>query len=110
MAENSKAKQLLYPVGIESLFINFMEGGKDNRNEIPEYESEIYRMDNIVTLGIAGEPTTITKWASNKMFVNASKNSKLLLNLTHVALPQEVKDKMKDLKHEKGVAFETGGI
>lgn len=110
MAENSKAKQLLYPVGIESLFINFMEDGKDNRNEIPEYEPEIYRMDNIVTLGIAGEPTTITKWASNKMFVNASKNSKFLLNLTHVALPQEVKDKMKDLEHEKGVAFETGGI
>lgn len=110
MAETAKAKQLLYPVGIESLFINFMLDEKDTRNEIPEFEEEIYRMDNIVTLGIAGEPTTITKWASNKMFVNATKNSKFLLNLTHVALPQEVKDKMKALEHEKGVAFETGAI
>src|SRR5690625_4157701 len=87
-----------------------MEGKQDTRDEIPEYEPEIYRMDNIVTLGIAGEPTQIIKWASNKMFVNASKNSKFTLNLTHVALPQEVKDKMKGIEHEKGVAFEKSGI
>src|SRR5699024_2852472 len=110
MAEVAKGKQLLYPVGIESLFIAFMEGKKDSRDEIPTYDSEIYRMDNIVTLGIAGEPSIMQKWASNKNFVSASKNSKFTLNLTHVALPQEVKDKMKDLEHEKGVAFETGGI
>lgn len=110
MAEVAKGKQLLYPVGIESLFIAFMEGKKDSRDEIPTYDSEIYRMDNIVTLGIAGEPSIMQKWASNKIFVSATKNSKFTLNLTHVALPQEVKDKMKDLEHEKGVAFETGGI
>lgn len=110
MAEVAKAKQLLYPVGVESLFIAFMEDKKDNRDEVPTYEEEIYRMDNIVTIGIGGEPSTVQKWASNKIFVNATKNSKFILNLTHVALPQEVKDKMKDLEHEKGVAFETGGI
>lgn len=69
----TKAKELLYPVGIESLFIAFMTGGKDTRDEIPEYDAEIYRMDNIVTLGIGGEPATVSKWASNKMFVNAFK-------------------------------------
>lgn len=110
MATTPKSKELLYAVGVESLFLNFMTDGKDTRDAIPTYESEIYRMDNIVTIGIAGNPTQIVKWASNKMFVNASKNSKFNLNLTHVAFPQEVKDKMKGLIHEKGVAFEKGGI
>lgn len=107
---SDKAKELLYSVGIESLFIAFMLGKKDKRDEIPTYESEIYRMDNIVNIGIAGNPAVIQKWASNKLFVSATKNSKFTLNLTHVALPQEVKDKMKDLSHQKGVAFERGGI
>lgn len=106
----SKAKELLYTVGIESLFIAFMTGGKDTRDEIPTYDQEIYRFDNIVSIGIAGNPTQITKWASNKLFVSATKNSRITLNLTHVALPQEVKDKMKGLSHQKGVAFETGGV
>lgn len=106
----TKSKEVLYPVGVESLFIAFMTGGKDTRDEIPTYDTEIYRMDNIVTLGIAGNPTTVTKWASNKMFVNASKNSSFTLNLTHVALPQEVKDKMNGFDVEKGVAFDTGNV
>ncbi|OAK72688.1 major tail protein [Lederbergia galactosidilytica] len=110
MAETSKAKQLLYPVGIESLFIAFMTEKKDNRDSIPTYETEIYRMDNIVTIGIAGNPTTVVKWASNKMFVNASKNSKFNLNLTHVAFPQEVKDKMDGVTSKKGVAFGTSQV
>lgn len=109
MAEN-KAKQLLYEVGVESLFIAFMNDKKDTRDEIPTYEPEIYRMDNIVSIGIAGNPSQVQKWASNKLFVNATKNSKFTLNLTHVTLPQEVKDKMKGLTHQKGVAFERGGV
>lgn len=107
---DEKAKQVLYPVGVESLFIAFMDDKKDSRDEIPSYDEEIYRMDNIVSIGIAGNPTTVTKWASNKMFVNASKNSMFTLNLTHVALPQEVKDKMNGFDIEKGVAFDTGGV
>lgn len=110
MAETPKAKQLLYPVGIESLFIAFMTEKKDSRNEIPTYDAEIYQMDNIVTIGIAGDPKTVVKWASNKMFVNASKNSKFTLNLTHVALPQEVKDKIDGIIAEKGVAFGTSKV
>ncbi|MCJ7840506.1 phage tail protein [Lederbergia sp. NSJ-179] len=110
MPETSKAKQLLYPVGIESLFIAFMEGGKDSRDAIPTYDTEIYRMDNIVELGIAGNPTTVVKWASNKMFVNASKNSKFTLNLTHVALPQEVQDKMDGVTPVKGISFSNAKV
>jgi len=109
MAE-SKAKQLLYQVGVESLFIAFMNGGKDSRDELPTYEPEIYRLDNIVSIGISGNPSQVQKWASNKLFVSATKNSKFTLNLTHVALPQEVKDKMKGITHQKGVAFERGGV
>lgn len=109
MVEN-KAKQLLYEVGVESLFIAFMNDKKDTRDEIPTYEPEIYRMDNIVSIGIAGNPSQVQKWASNKLFVIATKNSKFTLNLTHVTLPQEVKDKMKGLTHQKGVAFERGGV
>src|SRR5690625_3727552 len=107
MAETAKSKQLLYPVGIESLFIVFWENQEDKRDELPEFESEIYRMDNIVTLGIAGNPTEVVKWASNKIFVSASRNTQFDLNLTHVALPQEVKDKMDGVTPIKGVSFET---
>ena len=106
----NKAKELLYPVGVESLYIAMMTGGKDTRDEIPTYEVEIYQLDNIVTIGIAGNPTTIVKWASNKMFVNASKNSKFTLSLAHVALPQELKDLIDGVIAEKGVVFGTGGV
>lgn len=106
----TKAKQLLYPVGIESLFIAFMTSGKDSREAIPTYDTEIYQLDNIVTIGVAGNPTVTQKWASNKLFVNASKNSKFNLNLTHVALPQEVKDKMDGNADEKGVVFGTSKV
>lgn len=106
----TKAKELLYPVGIESLYLAMMTGGKDTRDAIPGYDVEIYQLDNIVTLGIAGNPTTVVKWASNKMFVNASKNSKFTLNLAHVALPQEVKDKIDGIVAEKGVSFGTSKV
>ncbi|RHW37323.1 phage tail protein [Neobacillus notoginsengisoli] len=105
-----KAKELLYPVGVESLFIAFMTENKDSRDALPTYDTEIYQLDNIVSIGIAGNPTTVQKWASNKMFVNAFKNSKFTLNLTHVALPQEVKDKMDGITAEKGVAFGTSKV
>jgi phi13 family phage major tail protein len=106
----TKAKELLYPVGIESLFIAFMTGGKDSRSAIPTYDTEIYQMDNIVEIGIAGNPTSITKWASNKMFVNASKNSNFTLTLTHVALPQEVMDKINGVTPVKGIAFNKSDV
>src|SRR5690625_2525125 len=110
MSEKPKSQQILYAVSIESLFIAFMNEKKDTRDAIPTYETDIYRMDNIVTIGIAGNPTTVVKWASNKMFVNASKNSSFTLNLTHVSFPQEVKDKMDGVDSVKGVAFGTSKV
>lgn len=110
MATGTKAQQLLYIVSIESLYLSFMTGGKDSRDAIPEYDTQVYQMDNIVELGIEGNQTTVTKWASGKMFVNASKNSKYNLSLTHVALSQEVKDKIDGVTPEKGIAFETADV
>lgn len=109
MAQASKAKKLLYPVGIESLFIVFLKE-EDSRDKLPEYEEEIYRMDNIVTLGIAGDPQEIVKWASNKIFVSAARNTQYDLDLTHVALPQEVQDKMDGVEPVKGISFETSKV
>ena len=59
----TKEKELLYPVGIESLYIAMMEGGKDTKAQIPTYDKEIYQMDNIVEIGIAGNSTVTQKWA-----------------------------------------------
>lgn len=106
----TKSKELLYPVGIESLYIVMMTGGKDSRDAIPTYEKDIYQMDNIVEIGIAGESKTVQKWASNKLFVNASKNSKNKLSLKHVALPQVVKDAIYGYIAEKGVVFNTAKV
>ncbi|MDZ5606357.1 major tail protein [Bacillus pseudomycoides] len=105
----TKEKELLYPVGIESLFIGMMVGGKDTRDAIPTYDDSD-RMDNIVEIGIAGNNTAVTKWASNKLFVNASKNTKYTLSLSHVALPQEVKDAIHGYIAEKGVVFNKGDL
>ncbi|APC48958.1 phage tail protein [Virgibacillus halodenitrificans] len=106
----TKAQELLYVVTIESLYMAFMTGGKDSRDAIPTYDPEIFQLDNIVELGIAGNQTTVTKWASGKMFVNASKNSNFTLSLTHVALPQVVKDKIDGVTPNKGVSFDTSDV
>ncbi|WP_372343018.1 major tail protein [Bacillus cereus] len=105
----TKEKALLYPVGIESLFIAMMVGGKDTKSAMPTYE-EIDVLDVISELGIAGNNTTITKWASNKLFVNASKNTKNTLSLSHVALPQEVKDAIHGYVAAKGIVFNKGTL
>ncbi|MCQ6356403.1 phage tail protein [Bacillus cereus] len=109
MIEMTKEKALLYPVGIESLFIAMMVGGKDTKSAMPTYE-EIDVLDVISELGIAGNNTTITKWASNKLFVNASKNTKNTLSLSHVALPQEVKDAIHGYVAAKGIVFNKGTL
>jgi hypothetical protein len=105
-----KAKELLYVVSIESLYLAFMTGGKDSRDAIPTYDPEIYQLDNITELGIAGNATTLVKWASGKIFVNASKNSKFTLSLTHVSLPQEVQDKIDGVTPVKGITFSNSNV
>ncbi|MBH0166278.1 phage tail protein [Fictibacillus sp. 7GRE50] len=106
----TKAQEMLYPVGVENLFIAFMTGGKDTINAIPTYETEIYELPTIETIGIAGNPTTAVKWASNKMFVNATKNGTFTLTLDHTALPVEVMDKMNSYVAEKGIVFDTSDV
>ncbi|TMU85488.1 phage tail protein [Bacillus sp. BHET2] len=105
-----KAKELLYVVSIESLYLAFMTGGKDSRDAIPTYDPEIYQLDNITELGIAGNATTLVKWASGEIFVNASKNSKFTLSLTHVSLPQEVQDKIDGVTPVKGITFSNSNV
>lgn len=106
----TKAQEMLYPVGVENLFIAFMTGGKDTMDAIPTYETEIYELPTIETIGIAGNPTTAVKWASNKMFVNATKNSTYTLTLDHTSLPVEVVDKMNGLIAERGFVFDTANV
>jgi phi13 family phage major tail protein len=102
----TKAQEMLYPVGVENLFIAFMTGGKDTENAIPTYDAEIYSLPTIETIGIAGNISTATKWASNKIFVSVSKNTQFTLTLDHTALPIEVLDKMHAKVAEKGIVFE----
>jgi phi13 family phage major tail protein len=106
----TKAQEMLYPVGVENLFIAFMTGGKDTIDAIPTYDAVIYELPTIETIGIAGNPTTAVKWASNKMFVNATKNSTYTLTLDHTALPVEVVDKMNGYIAEKGIVFDKSDV
>lgn len=103
----TKSKEMLYPVGVENLYIAIMTEGKDNENAIPTYDPEIYSIPAIETIGIQGNQTSAVKWASNKMFVNATKNSTFTLTLDYPALPVEVMDKIMGFMATKGIVFET---
>lgn len=106
----TKAKEMLYPVGVEDLFIAFMTTGKDLASTIPTYDTEIYRVPTIETIGIAGSPTTSKKWASNKVFVNVTKNTQFTLTLDHTALPIEITDKMNGKTPQKGITFDIADL
>lgn len=101
---------MLYPVGVENLYIAFMTGGKDTTASIPAYDAEIYSLPTIEKIGIAGAPSTATKWASNKIFVTVTKNNKFTLTLDHTALPTEVLDKMHGNVANKGIVFEKAEL
>lgn len=104
----TKAKEMLYPVGVENLYIALMTGGKDTADTIPTYDPEIYSLPTIEQIGIQGNQTTATKWASNKLFVNVVKNSSFTLTLDHTSLPVEVMDKIHGFLAERGIVFENG--
>lgn len=103
-----KSKEMLYPIGVENLYIAFMTGGKDTQDAIPTYDLEIYDLPTIEVINLVGNQTSTSKWASNKLFVNVSKNATHTITLDHTAIPVEVMDKMQGLMEEKGVTFETG--
>lgn len=104
----TKAQEMLYQVGVENLYIAMMTGSKDTADAIPTYDAQIYSLPTIEQIGIQGNQTTATKWASNKIFVNVVKNSSFTLTLDHTALPVEVMDKINGFTAEKGIVFEDG--
>lgn len=110
MVKMTKSQEMLYPVGVENLYIATMTGGKDTAAAIPTYDTQIYSLPTIETIGIQGNPTTATKWASNKLFVNATKNSTFTLTLDHTAFPVEVTDKIMGYLATKGIVFETSDV
>lgn len=100
------SQQPLYEVGVEDLFIAMMVGGKDTSIAIPTYDAlEHYPI--IETIGIQGNQTTATKWASNKLFANVVKNSTYTLTLDHPALPVALADQLMGYIADKGIVFDT---
>lgn len=100
---------LQYPVGIEDLYICFIdsEDGQDVKEAVPTYEEEISAQTNITTVGIAGNNTKFEKWASNQLVVSVTRNTKYTLTFDLAGLSIAIKDKMLGILREKGVQFEN---
>ncbi|HAP3666430.1 TPA: phage tail protein [Enterococcus faecalis] len=100
----NKDKQLLYPIGVDDLFIA-MWTQPETVTSAPVFDTEIWRLPNIVKLGIKGNGTTKEKWASNKLFTRVSRETQHELSLTHVSFPVALWDQMKGMASKNGVAF-----
>lgn len=101
---SDKQKQLIYPIGIDDLFIAMMTQ-IDTVSSEPVYDAEIWQLPNVVKLGIKGNGSTKDKYASNKLFARVSRETQHELSLDHVAFPIELWDLMQDKKSINGVAF-----
>lgn len=104
---DTPSQKVLYPVGVENLFIAMMVDGQDTPDALPEYETTIYDFPVIETIGIAGSQTTTTKWASNKQFASITKNTQYTLTLDYPGMPVFIMDKLQGVLAKKGVAFDT---
>lgn len=102
-------KQIQYPVGIEDLFICFMDG-PEPEDSLPTYEPTIYQQSNIADLTISTTATNVTKWASNKKIINFIKNTNYGLAFNLAGLNREVKDKLFGRKRTKGISFERADV
>lgn len=100
----NKDKQLLYPIGIDDLFI-VMWTQPETIGSAPVFDKEIWRLPNIVKLGIKGNGSTKDKWASNKLFARVSRETQHELSLDHVAIPVAIWDQMKGAVSKNGVSF-----
>lgn len=100
----NKDKQLLYPIGIDDLFI-VMWTQPETVGAAPVFDKEIWRLPNIVKLGIKGNGSTKDKWASNKLFARVSRETQHELSLDHVAIPVAIWDQMKGAVSKNGVSF-----
>lgn len=103
------ADEILYPVGVENLYIAMMTGGKDAATGIPTYEA-ITSIPTIETIGIAGSVSTVQKWASNKLLVTATKNSQFTLTLDTPGIPLAIMDKIMGYLETKGIVFEKADV
>lgn len=103
------ADEILYPVGVENLFIAMMTGGKDAPTAIPTYD-EIKSIPTIETIGIAGSTSTVQKWASNKLLVTATKNSQFTLTLDTPGIPLTIQDAIMGYIAAKGIVFDTADV
>lgn len=103
------ADEILYPVGVENLFIAMMTGGKDAPTAIPTYET-ITSIPTIETIGIAGSTSTVQKWASNKLLVTATKNSQYTLTLDTPGIPLTIQDAIMGYIAAKGIVFDTADV
>lgn len=101
-----KETMIQYPVGIEDLFITFMEGEQDKVDALPIYEENIYKQTNITKLGIAGNNSKFEKWASNQLIISVTRNTKYVLTFDLAGLAMFVKDKMEGVARKKGISFD----
>lgn len=103
---------LQYPVGIEDLVICFIdsEDGQDKLEVLPTYEEDVYSQTNITTVGIAGNNSKFEKWASNQLVISITRNTKYTLTFDLAGLSIMILDRMKAIKREKGIHFETSDV
>lgn len=98
------SEQLIYPIGIDDLFICMMRE-KETGNTGPVYAEKIWRLPVISKLKIKGNGKDNPKYASNKLFARISRESQHELTLDQVSLPMALIDEMKGLEAKRGVAF-----
>ena len=96
-----------YPVGIEDLFITFINDEQDTMDALPTYEEKIYKQTNITKMGIAGNHSKFEKWASNQLIISVTRNTKYVLTFDLAGLAIFIKDKMEGIARTKGISFDT---
>lgn len=87
------ADEILYPVGVDNLYIAMMTGGKDSYASIPTYE-QIVSLPNIETIGIGGDAINVTKMGFKQTFCDVIQNTQYTLTLDTPGLPVAVMDKI----------------
>ncbi|EAG8700718.1 phage tail protein [Listeria monocytogenes] len=99
-------ENLIYPVGISDLLVCMMTG-RDSVTGAPTYSTTINRLPVISKLGVKGNGTSKSKYASNKMFTRVGRQTEHELALEYVAMQIALYDEMRGLTHSEGVSFTT---
>ncbi|WAA10841.1 phage tail protein [Fervidibacillus albus] len=101
----TERKEIQYSVGIEDLYICFMQG-EETTDAIPTYENTIYQQSNISDLTISAATNNFVKWASNKKIINITKNTAFSLAFNLAGLNREVRDLIFGKTRTKGISFD----